>query len=118
VAAPVFQKVASKALLYRNIQAQAPEPGGDACGGFEPASVERPARLAVAENADEAVWTMPELRRLTVRSALKAMEGYPVFVQLNGSGIIAEQNPLPGSPLESGQSVWLRAGPNRSDRLG
>ena len=119
VAAPVFQKVASKALLYRNIQAQAPEPGpATPAGVFEPASVERPARLAVAENADEAVWTMPELRRLTVRSALKAMEGYPVFVQLNGSGIIAEQNPLPGSPLESGQSVWLRAGPNRSDRLG
>lgn len=119
VAAPVFQQVASKALLYRNVPAQAAATGpGFITGAFEPASVERPAPFAATGSTDPVVWTMPELRHLAVRTALKALEGYPVLVQLSGFGIIAEQNPPSGSPLESGQSVWLEAGPSRSERPG
>ncbi len=123
IAAPVFQRVASKALFYRNVEATVPEPSAPVQAGlFRTASLcwdsSGPTAAPVvaggaaqAEHASSA-WTMPELRQRTVRAALRALEGFPVQVRLEGSGILVEQDPKPGSPLEAGQVVRLTAGPS------
>lgn len=123
IAAPVFQRVASKALFYRNVEATVSEPSAPGQAGlFQTASLAwdspEPAvapvgagGVAQAEQVSSP-WTMPELRQRTVRAALRTLEGFPVEVRLEGSGVLVEQDPKPGAPLEAGQLVRLTARPS------
>lgn len=124
IAAPVFQQVASKALFYRSVETTVPEPADPVQTGlFRTASLSWDSSgLEVApvvaegtvptEPAPPSPWTMPELRRRTVRAALRDLAGLPVEVQLDGSGVVSDQDPRPGSPLQAGQIVKLTAGPS------
>jgi cell division protein FtsI (penicillin-binding protein 3) len=123
VAAPVFQQVASKALFYRNVDANVPEPASSASVQAElfraaPAAWDLTEPAAAAPVASQgavrpdpslSTLIMPELRRRTVRMALRELEGLPVEVRLEGSGVVIEQDPKPGSLLETGQLVKLTA---------
>jgi beta-lactam-binding protein with PASTA domain len=55
---------------------------------------------------------MPSLTRLPLRSALRALEGLPVEIALEGSGTVLEQEPAAGAPVQKGQTVRIKATPS------
>ncbi|MEW6439627.1 MAG: penicillin-binding protein [bacterium] len=124
VAAPVFQKLASAALMYREVQAREPDPEPALAPAAQaPASepVIRTASLhgtdvtAAGESAAAGAWIMPDLKELSVRSALTELQALPVRIEIEGSGVVAEQEPAAGSALEEGQTVRLRAGSGEAE---
>lgn len=50
---------------------------------------------------------MPDLRSLPIRTALRALEGLPVTIQVEGSGMILVQDPPPGASVFAHQSIRL-----------
>jgi hypothetical protein len=62
---------------------------------------------------------MPDLRSLPFRTALRALEGLPVTIRVEGAGLISAQDPLPGASIFAHQSIKLaglsngRPGPAR-----
>jgi len=57
---------------------------------------------------------MPDLRGLSVRRALKLLEGKGVIPIVEGWGLLQDQDPPPGKKLRRGQRVWLRFSPKWS----
>jgi cell division protein FtsI (penicillin-binding protein 3) len=51
---------------------------------------------------------VPDLRGLTMRQALKALEGLPVGVETSGSGIVRSVTPSPGTKINRGDIIRLR----------
>lgn len=54
---------------------------------------------------------MPDLRRLPLRSALRALDRLPVEIGLDGSGTVLAQEPAPGTPIQAGETVRIQASP-------
>ena len=61
---------------------------------------------------------MPELRFRPLRSALRALDGLPVAIRLEGSGTVVFQDPLPGGLVGAGQTLYLRADPGAAEGAG
>jgi cell division protein FtsI (penicillin-binding protein 3) len=107
-AAPAFREIAAQALAYLQVP---PEPDAPAVANAPTGGERKPAPreeelmpVAVAEETPRG--TMPDLRGLTMREALRRIEGAGVAVNLTliGSGIAANQEPAPGLPLDEGSS--------------
>jgi hypothetical protein len=95
--------MARRILAYLRV---APEEGSVA----EAAPVaNRPRRGAAATLSG----TMPDLAGLTMREALRRLEGAGVAIRLSllGSGIAATQDPGPGSALTAGQACRIEFRP-------
>lgn len=112
MAAPVFRKVASEGLHYLQVPAQRPTVAeGDRPVPF--CSARRNEAQSPVERASEGrrgfgdPMRMPDLRDLAFRSALRALQGLPVRVLVEGSGRVVEQDPPPGAPIGSGQVIRL-----------
>jgi len=56
---------------------------------------------------------MPDLRGLGMRPALVLLQNRKVRIQLAGSGLLVDQRPAPGTPLQEGEEVMLTFAPNR-----
>ena len=119
-AAPVFRRIASHSMRYRRVPARvdgpdvSPRPfrfcslnSGTVAGGTGNAP-----RTAGPAFRGSGRWQMPELMFRPLRSALRALDGLPVQIRLEGSGTVVIQDPLPGDPVGAGQSVYLRAVPD------
>jgi cell division protein FtsI (penicillin-binding protein 3) len=66
------------------------------------------------EGTDEAgrqFWKMPEVRGLTAREALRALQGHRFQVSVHGEGVIQHQTPEPGEVLRDHSIISLRLGP-------
>ncbi len=55
-----------------------------------------------------AAGTLPDLRGLSARDALHALSRIGLTTRLVGTGVVIEQDPPPGSPVERGRSCELR----------
>ncbi len=111
-AAPVFREIARSALHYRQVQSDGPllaERGGEVRRGtVEPLEEEQASHGTDAPRVTErGDWMMPDVRSLPLRAALRALEGLPVKIQVEGSGRILGQDPLPGSIVQTGQAIRL-----------
>jgi len=77
-------------------------------------AVERGAGITVflSAPADSISRTMPDLAGLTIREALRVLSAVGVVPEIQGSGLVARQQPLPGEPLEPGMAcrLWCRRG--------
>jgi beta-lactam-binding protein with PASTA domain len=51
--------------------------------------------------------TCPDLRGLSAREALRALARVGLTVRLQGAGVVVDQEPEPGAPIERGASVTL-----------
>jgi cell division protein FtsI (penicillin-binding protein 3) len=112
LAAPVFQKIAASSLHYLQVPAEMPAVARN--GSAAPFSSatgeagERPFETTeVAWTDSPGAWRMPDLRSLAFRSALRALEGLPVTIRVEGSGRVLEQDPPPGTLMSEGQAIRL-----------
>lgn len=62
--------------------------------------------------ADSISRTMPDLEGLTIREALRVLSALGVMPEIQGSGLVARQQPPAGEPLEPGMMcrLWCRRG--------
>ncbi len=113
MAAPVFREIAASSLHYRRVPGDVPaiaEAGyvvqycsaNQIEGGGSPSE-----GAGVVRTGPPGAWLMPDLRSLPIRTALRALEGLPVTIQVEGSGMILVQDPPPGASVFAHQSIRL-----------
>ncbi len=111
VAAPVFNRIASKVAIYAGIAPDEPEEdfGRVAEAAIDDAGkggVSQKARLPVMKvsytSDEEGGVTMPDLEGLTVAQVIEMLEAFPVEYRLRGSGVALKQYPLPGKRISPG----------------
>jgi len=100
VAAPVFRRIAEASLDYMHIH-RTPELSSPAL------TIEASAPEPSTPHDVSFDGTMPDLRGLSLRSAMHAMEGCECAVEIAGSGYVVSQQPDPGVQLVSARSVSL-----------
>jgi cell division protein FtsI (penicillin-binding protein 3) len=60
-----------------------------------------------ATEAGHTIWTMPSLKGLTPREALRALQGHQFQLEMRGAGVIRSQFPGEGGPLIEGGIIKL-----------
>jgi cell division protein FtsI (penicillin-binding protein 3) len=111
-AAPVFKRIADAALRHRGIPPNInPQPPilvtrHDRDVSEEPISGpgDRPAVVTVASNSD----VYPDLFGMSARDALRTLGRLGVSARLIGNGLVVDQQPPAGVPLDSAGAVTLR----------
>ncbi len=51
--------------------------------------------------------SMPDLRGLSAREALRRLAGRRIAARIHGAGLVVAQSPEPGAPLDLGASCTL-----------
>ena len=109
VAAPAFSAIAQQTLCYLKVPAERsstkkkPEP--------TLAKAEAQPVPEAAEGGDvvgSEAGSMPNFRGMSMRQVLRIMEKRGLNVKLQGSGRAVEQNPPPGSRINTQDQVWVR----------
>jgi cell division protein FtsI (penicillin-binding protein 3) len=124
VAAPIFQRIATAALRQYGIPASidAPEPvlasRVDATGQLATAGpvTPPPSLVPVPATSSSSASQFPDLTGLSARDALAVMSRLGLAAQLRGSGLVVDQSPAPGEPLDAGVTVVLTLA-RRVDRV-
>ena len=111
-AAPVFREIAAASLHYRRVPGMAPlfvetSHPFQYCSEKSVEEGSRPGRTGVPWIGPQGTWTMPDLRSLPFRTALRALQGLPVTIQVEGSGRILFQEPAPGASICAGHALRL-----------
>jgi len=60
---------------------------------------------------------VPDLTGLSAREAIRMLARLGCTVELRGGGLVVDQFPAPGTPLDSGTSVVLTLGRRPVDRV-
>ena len=117
VAAPIFQRIADRALRHRGVP-----PSIDAAPPLlvarrrEVDAPEQPALgpaslplVAPAARSYGSVAVVPDLQGLGARDALRSLARLGLSGSLHGAGVVVAQRPEPGTPVERGASatLWL-----------
>jgi cell division protein FtsI (penicillin-binding protein 3) len=110
VAAPIFSRIATSAMRYLGV--------APTINPAPPVLVPRdqPSRVAVPPAiveqqpivtlvSDDGSHTMPDLRGLSARDAVRTLNKLGVSARMSGQGVVLAQDPLPGTPFESGD-IW------------
>jgi len=108
VAAPVFKRIAEASLDYLHVhRAPVLEDGKKTKEArFEPTtpvSAQMPPVPVVTRFGGR----MPELRGLSLRSAMRAMDGCDCEVEVDGSGYVVDQRPEPGVEVSAADAVRI-----------
>ncbi|MGQ0733263.1 MAG: penicillin-binding protein [Acidobacteriota bacterium] len=113
VAAPIFKRIAEAALRHTGVapnltpappvvvarRGQVPRP--------QAASARRvPAIVTLALDAGDAA-VVPDLRGMSARDALRTLGRLKLNARLEGTGVVVQQRPPPGSPFEPGTTCTL-----------
>jgi cell division protein FtsI (penicillin-binding protein 3) len=114
VAAPIFQKIAATALRHYGVpqSINAPEPLlASRPGGTpeQPASgPAAPPRIVPLGGSPGEVTVFPDLTGLSARDALRVLAQLGLTARLQGTGLVVQQYPPAGEPIESASTVVLR----------
>lgn len=118
-AVPVFQRIAEASLRHLGVppNLNAPPPvlvtrrGGDD-EDMGPRTTVHGASALDPELVDAAVQAglMPDLRGLSAREALRTLTRIGLVGELQGNGVVIEQQPRPGVPLVHGETSVLTLG--------
>ena len=121
-AAPVFQRIADAALRHRGVPPTIDAPPPVLVARREtPREVptagpgEPPAIVTVA-GTSHAAGGFPDLRGMSARDAVRTLARLGLTARLHGAGMVVEQRPEPGDPIEGRTScvLWLeRQAPER-----
>ena len=111
VAAPLFSRIANEAVRLLAIPPDDP-PRNIRLVTYSPETVakttfaaERPHEAAKVPTDDPRI--MPDLRGFSLREAALMAARHGLSVEIHGSGVVARQTPLPGTPLEPGMICSL-----------
>jgi len=115
VAAPIFQRIADAALRHQGIPPSInPAPPVLVARRDEvrerPASgpAQLPAIVTLASTGTGSTALFPDLRGLGARDALRMLARLGLTARVMGAGIVVEQEPAAGSPIERGSVATLR----------
>ena len=115
VAAPIFQKIAATALRHYAIPQSIDAP--------EPLLVERPSETSeqkasgpmtpprivpLAGSPSGAATVFPDLTGMSARDALRVLAQLGLTARLQGTGVVVQQYPPVGEPIDSASTVVLR----------
>jgi membrane peptidoglycan carboxypeptidase len=117
VAAPIWQRIAASGLRLYGIPpsinpappvliARREEPRERPTSG--PATL--PAIVTLQGDAGGSASLFPDLRGLGARDALRVLARLGMTARLRGDGVVLDQDPLPGTPIERGSLSTLRLG--------
>jgi cell division protein FtsI (penicillin-binding protein 3) len=118
VAAPVFRRIAEATLRHRGIAPNVDSAGvqrvlvarrpSEPTPGVVVQPVSHPApALALSEIV---AGTMPDLRGLSARDAVRTLTGLGVLVRLRGHGVVVAQDVEPATPIAPGSGCTLTLG--------
>ncbi len=117
VAAPIFNRIAAAALRYLGVAPTInPTPpvllARSGVGATVPTSgFAAPVTIVPAlASAAAGQIVLPELRGLSGREALRILTRLGLKPRVAGEGVVIEQDPLPGSPVEPGGACRLALG--------
>jgi cell division protein FtsI (penicillin-binding protein 3) len=117
VAAPIFQRIADAALRHQGTPPSInPAPPVLVARHDEsrelPTSgpAELPAIVTLAGTAAGSGALFPDLRGLGARDALRILARLGLVARVDGGGVVVEQQPAAGSPIERGSVATLRLG--------
>jgi cell division protein FtsI (penicillin-binding protein 3) len=114
VAAPIFQKIAFAALRHYGVpqSIDAPEPvlarhpnetpPQQTSGPIAPPQIVR-----LGGSAPGSMALFPDLTGLSARDALRVLVQLGLTARLHGTGMVVDQQPPPGTPIESGTTAIL-----------
>jgi cell division protein FtsI (penicillin-binding protein 3) len=113
VAAPIFQKIAATALRHYGVpqSINAPEP---LLASRPSATAEQPAAGPIAPprivplGGSGAITVFPDLTGMSARDALRVLSQLGLTARLQGSGVVTQQYPPAGEPIESASTVVLK----------
>ena len=117
VAAPIFQRIAAAALRQSGtaptinappplLVARRADDGEEATSGPGQA----PAIVTLAGSSQGSASLFPDLRGLGARDALRSLTRLGLTARIHGNGVVVEQNPAPGGPIDRGSqsTLWLK----------
>jgi cell division protein FtsI (penicillin-binding protein 3) len=117
VSAPIFRRIAEAALRYLGVTPSVnPAPPVLIARSDEgrQVTVSGPtAPLAIVPATGPSIAgqvVLPELRGLSLREALRVLARLGITPRVSGEGVVIEQDPLPGTALESGGACRLALG--------
>jgi cell division protein FtsI (penicillin-binding protein 3) len=116
LAAPVFRQIALNTLRYRNVMPEGSPELLDGDDKREAASQDRGGLENSVNQGKQGERYFPDLYGLSLRKALQLLEGYPVSVEIQGSGRVISQRPSPGTVLHEGDRCVLEASPVTQER--
>ena len=117
VAAPIFQKIAAAALRQGGIapSINAPPPllvarRDDESEQPTAGAAEIPAIVTLAGSSQSSASLFPDLRGLGARDALRSLTRLGLTARLSGDGVVVQQSPAAGGPIEPGTqaTLWLK----------
>jgi len=81
-----------------------------------PASLDSaPPRPTTLDDVEPEI-VMPRVQGMALRQALEALAPFDVRLEISGRGIVVNQVPSPGTPLESGSPCRLELASRAADR--
>ncbi len=115
VAAPIYQRIADAALRYLAVPPTlhaVPPVLVSRRDGPVPVNVSGTAvpLTILPSPAPQGQIVVPDLRGLSGREALRALARLGICAKVTGRGVVVEQDPGPGGPLEPGASCHLELG--------
>ncbi len=104
VAAPAFRRIAEQAVDRFGIQRDSgPVPVRVVPARPRPAPASRPVSVKVPASCD----TIPDLRGLSLRAAVRRTAGCGCRLEVRGEGYVSRQRPAPGAPVAGTRVVAL-----------
>ena len=106
VAAPIFKNIAEPALRYLGVPwtVNAPSPvlvaRRDETAGQAPTSGVSAPVPVVSPVTDGPAGTVPDLRGLSARDAVRKLVKFGMNARVSGDGVVASQTPAAGSPID------------------
>ena len=115
VAAPIFSRIAGPAMRYLGVAPTInPSPPVLVARNTPTPVAARPVAtttepvVALVSNAGPR--TMPDLRGLSARDAMRTLTKLGLSARMSGQGIVLAQDPAPGTPFEGGETCRLQLG--------
>jgi len=123
VAAPIFQKIAQTALRHYGVpqSINAPEPvfagpQGDTQEQWAKGPADQP-RIVPLGGSTGAITSFPDLTGMSARDALRVLAQLGMTARLQGTGVVTQQYPPAGEPIESASTVVLKLGRQDPDQI-
>lgn len=112
VAAPLFRRIAEASLRHLGVPANVNAPAPLIVESREPSPLTQtsallPPSIVTLTASDAQASLVPDFRGLNARDAVRALARVGLTARIEGAGIVVQQHPAPGTPLERGATCTL-----------